>query len=93
MTKTEESFLDVYHLALQDKNDSGKPENMSTAFLRQIFAIADSHCVFPMVFDTVYSSLSEKQKEEIIFQNGKRKAEKLLLDLQSSEALLEKEST
>ena len=77
MTKTEERFLNAYRLAFQNKNISEESENMNTALLRQVFAMADNHCVFPMVFNTIYSSLSDSQKEEKIILNGKKKAEKL----------------
>ncbi len=81
MNDTYENFLTVYRYALNQ--NAGKMQlealldKMNTTALKQLFALADSHCVFPMVFDTIYKSSGDDKKNNVFFQKEKRKAEKL----------------
>lgn len=81
MNETYNKFLTVYRLALNKKEKKTSSciqfDYEDNTVLRQLFALADSHCVFPMVFDAIYALKNENEKESSFYRKEKKKAERL----------------
>lgn len=81
MNNVYNTFLKAYYSSLNKKEEGAiteiQFEKKESTVLGQLFMLADNHCVFPMIFDAVYASLSQNEKEDNFYQIEKRKAERL----------------
>ncbi len=72
MNEINKTFLSLYRSALQEE-----PAEIDRSVLAGMLSLAESHCIYPMLFDVIYGALNDTEKEEAFFKKGKRKAEKL----------------
>lgn len=81
MNETHEKFLTMYRLALNKKEGETSSfmqfDSKDYTAIRQLFTLADSHCVFPMVFDIIYGLQNENEKGSSFYQKEKNRAERL----------------
>lgn len=85
MTKIEEYFINAYQGALNradwTENRESDRDNLhreiSNAEWRGVLALAESHCVYPMVFESIYAESDKAARKTRSFENGLKKAEKL----------------
>lgn len=85
MTETEKIFLDAYRRSLQsgrpaDKgmiNEDGSYCDITPAEWRRVLAIAESHCVYPMVFESIYAESDKAVLKTRFFERGLKRAEEL----------------
>jgi len=78
MMNTEESFLKAYRCALHEEvTDDEYWKQASVTDLKKVFRLADSHCVLPMVIDSVYQSVSPAVKDSGFYSYHVKKASDL----------------
>ena len=77
MTENEEIFLELFRLALQGNPAVEMQDQLRGHTQREIFRLADLHCVFPMICQTVYGN--ELPEEDRRAAAAVRKAEKQTL--------------
>ena len=85
MNKTEEIFIDAYRRALDrggrtDRgtvDGNGPYKGITAAEWRRVLALADSHQVYPMVFESIYPGLDAAVRKTRLFEKGYKKAVEL----------------
>ena len=83
MTNTEERFLKAYSLALNGTSSEDSETDMAAdnqqgitaLYWRQLFSLAESHRVFPMIFEAVYPGQAAFWTNMPVLRRGKKKAE------------------
>ena len=87
MTNTESVFLEAYSLSLEGKTFT-EQESPDTAVIlqdmaapgwRRLFSLADSHRVYPMIFEAVSPAQRNSGATALLFRSGMKKAQKLVL--------------
>ena len=79
MTKSEETFLDIYSKSL-----AGKPaeediflKRSPFSTYRELLSLAERHRVFPMVFDALYSGAEHAERDAFAYRKWLKKAQYL----------------